>query len=182
MPTMFSPLTAITGLTRSEIAAGRELGDVLEEMRSSTWLHPKTILVGQSPKNDIAWPGLVEGTDFQRAINIAEYFKTWNERYGNWNYFSLRQEAFGMLGVTMSATRHDPLEDTKVSMQLFVRYGLPILQNGDTSASQAAGRELTEMRYKRQFPDTTSAIGSIDGVCGSKYNSRYCICNQPSGD
>ena len=133
------------------------------------------MLVGQSIYHDVAWLGLEEGVDFKETVNIEESFKSWNRKYDDWNYFSLRHEAYGLLGIVMNQDSHDPAEDARVAMKLFTRF---IKGGRDTSA---ASRKLREMRYKNKFPASTNK-GShvIDGVCGAAFNPKKCICGQPT--
>ena len=173
VPNMFSPLTAITGLTKAEIDAGCPLAEAVDEVRKL--LGPETVLVGQRPEGDIEWLGLKEGVDFSHSVDIGTAFRTRNVRYGDWNWFSLRHEAFGLLDLSMSAGAHSPVEDAQVSMQLFNRF---IRDDHTGSKARLAGEKLTKMRYKKMFSGLTK-IGNIDGVCGNKFNRKECICGQP---
>jgi hypothetical protein len=173
---MFSPLTAVTGLTKDEIDAGCPLAEAVEKVRAL--IGPNVVLVGQRPKGDIEWLGLKEGIDYAEAIDIGASFRTWNARYKDWNWFSLRHEAYGLLGVNMSE-HHSPVEDAQVSMRLFNRF---VRDDVHGTKASTAGQKLTLLRYKKAFPASAARIGNIDGVCGNKFNPRACICGQPCGD
>jgi len=174
VPNCFSPLTQITGLTREMIAQGIEIERALYELRK--FLGPDVILVGQKIDKDINWLSLQKGIDFDRYIDISNSFRVWNARYRNWNYFSLRHEAFGLLGIRMNRSHHDPTEDAKISMRLFRQFIKP-----GRSTAQDAAQQLMLMRYHHQFPSFLSQERThlIDGVCSAAFRPSECICGQP---
>ena len=120
----------------------------------------------------------MRGIDYKDAIDIAACFRSWNRKHRNWNYFSLRHEAYGLLGMTMSNDVHDPTDDAKMSMLLFTTWIRP-----GTACALAAAEKLQNMRYRHQFPDFLNRVGGIhiDGVCGACFRPSDCICGQPSG-
>lgn len=150
------------------------LDDALTQLRHH--LGPKVVVVGQSVYHDIEWLCLEKGQDFARIVNIEESFKSWNAKWGNWNFFSLRHEAYALLdGLIMSQDAHDPAEDARISMRIYNKF---IKNGGDTSRAKA---KLQRMRYKKLFPEATNKRSHvIDGVCGSMFNSSKCICGQPT--
>ena len=169
VPNVFSPLTPITGMTRSDIENAKySLEEALCRVHSI--LDTSTIIVGQSVQNDIEWLQLEQGIHFRKWVGIEEFFKTWNPKYGHYNYFSLRHEAFALLGKKMLATHHCSIEDAITAMELYCAYDTPYKRN-------EAGRKLTKMRYARMLP-TATRPNTVDGVCSGKYNQDMCFCGQ----
>ena len=102
-----SYLTPLTGLCAGDLDDGDSLENVIAEVKAL--LGPDVVLVGQGVKSDVEWLQLREGVDYQRTVELAELFKTYNPRYRNYSYFSLsheantllRQGAFGMGGAEL---------------------------------------------------------------------------------
>ena len=90
-----SYLTPLTGLREGDLDDGEQLESVLVEVKRV--LSPDIVLVGQGVKNDVQWLKLREGKDFSSTVELAELFKAYNRRYGNYNYFSLSHEANTLL-------------------------------------------------------------------------------------
>lgn len=166
-----STLEPITGLNETAIQGGVDFEDALAQLRP--FLGPYVVLVGQSISHDIFWLGLERGVDYAYEIDLAECFRTWNDRYKAWNYFSLRKTAWGLLGVEFEeASFHDPKQDALLSIQLFNKFVKPGLH-------RQGAKTLTRLLYSRQFPTFLKRnVTHIDGVCGSAYPGE-CICGQP---
>ena len=92
---VMSYLTPLTGLREGDLDDGEPLDCVLAEVKSV--LGPDVVLVGQGVKNDIVWLQLREGEDYESSVDLGELFKTYNPRYGNFNFFSLAHEANTLL-------------------------------------------------------------------------------------
>ena len=86
-----SYLTPLTGVQRGDLDDGKKLSVVLREVKAL--LGPDVVLVGQGLKSDIKWLRLEQGKDYDSVVDIAQMFKTYNSRYGNYSYFSLSHEA-----------------------------------------------------------------------------------------
>ena len=91
-----SYLTPLTGIHPGDLDNGEDLADVIREVKAI--LGSDAVIVGQGIENDIKWLELKEGIDFSFAVNLGKFFKTYNPRYGNYSYFSLRHEATILLG------------------------------------------------------------------------------------
>lgn len=176
---MVSPLTKVTGLTADQINNGVDLGDALETVRTVlSKLGANVVLVGQKPQSDIKWCQLQEGVHFKRFVDISEDFKVWNPKYGNYNYFSLAKEAFGIFGVKMHGVEtHSPLIDAQISMRLFTE----IVRHPSKLAT--AKSRLDTMTRRKLFPRelmANYASKNIDGVCGYAFDPKKCTCGQPT--
>ena len=86
-----SYLTPLTGVRRGDLDDGKQLSEVLAEVKGL--LGPDVVLVGQGTKSDIKWLQLEQGKDYDSVVDLGEMFKTYNSRYGNYSYFSLSHEA-----------------------------------------------------------------------------------------
>lgn len=167
-----STLEPITGLNETQVRNGVDLEDALAQLR--TFLGPYVVLVGQSISHDIFWLNLEQGVDYAYDVDLAECFRTWNDKYKGWNYFSLRRTAWGLLGVEFEENSfHDPKQDALLSIQLFNAFVKP-------GVHRQGAKTLTKMLYSRDFPKSLNKNKThIDGVCGSAFNPRECICGQP---
>ncbi|GIQ83498.1 hypothetical protein KIPB_004832 [Kipferlia bialata] len=169
---MVSPLTRFSGVTAAMLRSALPLDTVMRRVHK-VLNSPAITLVGQSIENDIAWLGLEKGVHYGDSEDIAEHFRTYNEKYKDYNYFSLVQTAYGLLGTSIQSTAHSPIEDAKTAMRLYVEWI-------KTGRDAEGGARLTRMRYKRQFPQETMPTDiHCDGVCGAKYQQARCICGQP---
>ena len=118
-----SPLTSVTGLSAEDIEGGDAKEDVLADLYAL--LGPSVVLVGQNPDSDCTWLELEQGTHYGQLIDLAEEFKAWSLKFNRFDYFGLAQEAYGLLGVTMHAGSHSPVEDAKISIRLFNEWVKP---------------------------------------------------------
>ena len=83
-------LTPLTGVREGDLDNGEALSDVLAQVKSL--LGPDVILVGQGIQINIDRLSLQKGKDYSDYIDLGEMFKTYNSRYKNYSYFSLRHE------------------------------------------------------------------------------------------
>ena len=86
-----SYLTPLTGVRRGDLDDGERFSVVLREVKAL--LGPDVVLVGQGVASDINWLQLEEGTDYDSVVDLAQMFKMYNSRYGNYSYYSLSHEA-----------------------------------------------------------------------------------------
>ena len=86
-----SYLTPLTGLQRGDLDDGMRLSVVLREVKAL--LGSDVVLVGQGVKSDIKWLQLAQGRDYDSVVDLADMFKVYNSRYGNYSYYSLSHEA-----------------------------------------------------------------------------------------
>ena len=171
VPNMYSPLTGITGVTVEMLeqeGVSREEG--LKKTREV--LGADVLLVGQKIQSDIDWLELKKGIDYGDMHDIAEDFKSYNSKYQRYDYCSLAQEAFVLLGVSMHGKEsHSPIKDGIVTMQL---YSVFVKNNTTKDASE----RISRMRRTKNLPHT--AATPIDGVCVYRFNRNKCFCGQPT--
>ena len=78
-------------------------------------------LVGQRIDGDISWMQLKKGVHYAKVVELSEEFRTYNERFNDYTYYSLAKEVYGVFGHLMHDDRnHNPLEDAQFSMKLYV--------------------------------------------------------------
>ena len=92
---VMSYLTPLTGIREGDLDDGEPLEKVVAEVKGL--LGPDIVLVGQGVKNDILWLQLREGEDYESTVELGELFRTYNQRFGSYNIFSLRHEANTLL-------------------------------------------------------------------------------------
>ena len=90
-----SYLTPLTGISAGQLDKGVSQERVEREVRAL--LGPDVVLVGQRIDCDIKWLHLQQGRDYAGIIDLAEVFKAYNRRYGNYSFFSLAHEANTLL-------------------------------------------------------------------------------------
>lgn len=91
-----SYLTPLTGIRPGDLDDGEPLRDVIRQVKSL--LGPDVVLVGQGITSDIKWLSLEVGVDYSSFVDLGKFFKVYNPRYGNYNYFTLQHEANVLLG------------------------------------------------------------------------------------
>ena len=103
---VFNYLTPLTGVRQGDLDDGERLGDVLKEVKAL--LGPDVVLVGQGVKNDIKWLQLEQGKDYDSVVDLAQLFKVYNSKYGNYSYYSLSHEANTLIrpGIPMIILRN----------------------------------------------------------------------------
>ncbi|CAF0817896.1 unnamed protein product [Adineta steineri] len=166
-----SDLYPFTGLRMKDLLQAPTLDEVLKE------IHPlfdaTTTIVGQSPKNDIEWLKLEKDVHYAQIIDLSDWFKTVNARYGSISCFSLAHEASTLLGIDLNAGNgHLATQDAKASMQLYLKY------KDNESGKETARRLLLKTR-----PGITPAKAcnyNYESVCLAGYFPQKCSCNRPS--
>eukprot|EP00042_Codosiga_hollandica_P059540 m.919783 g.919783 ORF g.919783 m.919783 type:complete len:222 (+) comp60199_c0_seq1:336-1001(+) len=166
-------LTPLTGISADKYRArpGLPRAAALDRLRG--FLGPDVVLVGQSIQNDIAACGLRQGIDFHSFEDLAEHFKTFNAKFGRFNFFSLRHEAEVLLGKPASGT-HDAADDAIVSIELYNRFCRP----GSESALKTARSRLLATR---PAPSVAKLLNyRYEGVCMAAYFPEKCFCGRPT--
>ena len=92
---VLSYLTPLTGLTAGDLTGAPPLEDVVKEIKAL--LGKDAVIVGQKVDSDMYWLGLEKGVDYHSTVDLADMFKTYNPRFNNMSYFTLRNEANTLL-------------------------------------------------------------------------------------
>mmetsp|Transcript_33126 Transcript_33126/g.102864 ORF Transcript_33126/g.102864 Transcript_33126/m.102864 type:complete len:225 (-) Transcript_33126:20-694(-) len=165
-----SCLTPITGVTAEDLASGVPLAEAVAELRRR--LPKDAILVGQQPDGDVAWMQLERGVDFADSLDIAEIYRGFNPRYGNFSYHSLQHEAQVLLGRPPPQGAHDPAWDAQVSVELY--------EKARTASPEVLGQMRQELIRVRPAPSIAKLHNYVmDGVCMAKFMPKLCICGAP---
>ena len=86
-----SYLTPLTGIRKGDLDRAEKLSDVIAEVKAL--LGRDVVLVGQGIQSDIDWLHLRQGVDYAEKVELGEMFRTYNNRYGNYSYYTLSHEA-----------------------------------------------------------------------------------------
>jgi len=179
VPNMVSPLTKVTGLTREDIEKGVPLDEALKRVHSLLiGLGNNVTLVGQRIDGDISWMQLKKGVHYAKVVELSEEFRTYNERFNDYTYYSLAKEVYGVFGHLMHDDRnHNPLEDAQFSMKLYVECV------SNPQKLKMAKNLLRQMSYRKEFPRVLMAGNqerNIDGCCGWGFDPKKCLCGAPT--
>ena len=174
VPKLYHSMSAMSGLTAAMIQKGMDFEAALKDLRNCC-LGFTVVLVGQDIHLDIErlqlrrvlikkiplylFP-IRQGVDFFMFVDLGLCFRSWNHKEAHWNYFSLREEAYGLLDRAASSSLRDPQEDAKISMLLYTRF----LKPGPDIARNAV-HQLQRMRFYREFPPSLSKRPNIPGIC-----------------
>jgi len=175
VPDLMDPLTEFTGLRADQILEAEPLEKVLHRFHAllaelNLGYRFGVTIVGQSPILDLIWTELRESVHYQRVIDIAQLFKTKNQRWSKATYYSLRQAAWGLMGVSMNDDFHDPSEDARVTMRLYRECCL------DGHVLTECKQRLQELKWKKRFPDFK--VVTLFQQCSGMYNASRCRCGQ----
>lgn len=161
-------LTPYSGLTDADFGEALPLAEVVLQVKQALLQKPNTVLVGQSIENDITWLGLVEGTDFASSRDLAETFKSADN-----HMYSLDFASKSLLSKTKRGKSRTSVGDAQNSMKLFRTFALD-----PAKLSKAKDKLATSWQSGRPGPRPAQ----YKGICMMKYNSRKCVCHQPSGN
>ena len=168
---VFSYLTPVTGVRAGDIRDTVPLDEALARVHAA--LGPDVRLVGQSPKSDIDWLKLEQGTHYKDVVDLAQVFKYVDPyRQNRISMFSLMHEASVLLEANPEDA-HDPEVDARWSMELYKRYALPGLEKERAKASQM----LAAIRPPKSVAKQLNY--NCDGVCMAKFYKAKCFCGQP---
>jgi len=175
VPDLMDPLTEFTGLRVDQILEAEPLQKVLQRFHSmlaelNVGYRFGVTIVGQSPILDLIWTELREGVHYQRVIDIAQLFKTKSQRWSKPTYYSLRQAAWGLIGLSMNDDFHDPSEDARVTMRLYRECCL------DGEVLAGCKQRLQDMKWRKSFPDFK--VHTAFHQCSGMYNASRCTCGQ----
>jgi RNA exonuclease 4 len=169
---VFSYLTPLTGVTEEDVLNGRPFVDIVNEIRQVLrGCDPLPLLVGNGIENDIRWLELVKGEDFSDFIDLAEMFKAWNPKYGQFNKYSLAHLCKQLLGATI-ADIHCPKEDAVLSVRLYNRF------KDDKQALDRAKNSMVGKVAPTTFVKKNNY--RYEGVCMAAYYPEKCSCDAPT--
>jgi hypothetical protein len=168
-------MTPYTGVTAEEIrATGVPLADVVAAVHAAlTAVGGQAVLVGYNAAKTCTLLRLERGVHYATVVDVVELTRTWNRRFGHWNFYSLPKICYAIFGdgVVMphSLARATALYDVYAHAH---------------SASYAVAdlrKKLQKLQYGKEFPDRITAKPDVcDSVCVWAYNDGECTCGQPT--
>jgi hypothetical protein len=170
VPTLEDSMEEYTQIKECDLRAAQT---TLEEASTAVKavLCPTDVLVGASTARAARALGLVHGAHFIRIVDLVERTRTWNRRFGHWNYYSLAKIAY-VCGITDIPRNARDRADTAV--RVFLKFST------DTPISDVK-MQLQAKQYARQFPPEISAKPETScRVCTHAYNAELCFCGQPT--
>jgi len=171
VPSLVSPLTPVTGLTRKQIAHGLTVERAIEVLRSHCG--PRGILVGQGVEYDVAQLGLSRTEDYLSCVDTGKVFQCLPAGSPRVRTICLEQLAVGLLKVRPQT--ENPVENARISLQL-------LMSKGTTPKMVAAARErLAKLYAEKKLGFRTRPPLRIDGVCMGPW-SKECNCAGESGE
>ncbi|CAF3379034.1 unnamed protein product [Rotaria socialis] len=166
-----SDLYPLTGLRIKDLEQAPSLEEVLNQIYP--FFDSTTIIVGQSPKNDLKWLKLEKGAHYSLVIDLSDWFKAYNARYRSISHHSLAHEAWTLLNIDLNATNgHLATQDAKAAMQLYIKY------KDDESGKQNACSRLLDTQAR--ITPAKAHNYNYEGVCLAGYYKKMCRCNRPS--
>ena len=169
---IFSYLTPLTGVSEKDMINALPFEDVVHEIRKILrGCDTLPLLVGNGIQNDITWLELVKGEDFSDCVDLAEMFKAWNPKYGQFNKYSLAHLCKQLLGATIADT-HCPKEDAVLSIRLYNRF------KDDKSGLERAKNSMVGKIAPITFAKKNNY--RYEGVCMAAYYPEKCICDAPT--
>lgn len=169
VPSLLSPLTPVTGLTRKQISHGLPIERAREVIRSHCG--PRGILVGQGVEYDINQIGLRRNEDYLSGVDTGKVFQCLPAGSPRTRTICLEQLAVGLLQVRPQTD--NPVENARISLQL-------LMTKGTSRAMVEIAREhLAKMYSENKLGYRKRPPPRIDGVCMG-YWSKQCNCGGES--
>jgi hypothetical protein len=166
VPSLLSPLTPVTGLTRMQIAHGLPIERAREVLRSHCG--PRGILVGQGVEYDVNQIGLARDQDYLSCVDTGKVFQCLPAGSPRTRTICLEQLAVGLLKVRPQTD--NPVENARISLQL-------LMTKATTRAMAEAAREhLAKMYTENKLGYRHRPAPRIDGVCMGHW-SKQCNCS-----
>merc|ERR1712154_516462 len=176
VPNLVDPLFEFTGLTKWDIQnKGESLSNVLAEFHDILSSMNKmykfgVTIIGQSVVMDIIWTQLRCNVHYNRVVDIAHQFRTKQNKWSKFQYYSLRQVAWALLDCQMNDRYHDPTEDARVTIKLYRDFCL------NANVLNAAKDRLIYFKHNQYFPDFR--ILPKFNQCSGMYSPSKCSCGQ----
>lgn len=173
---LHSAMTPYTGVTADEIrASGVPLADAVAAVHAAltTICGGRAVLVGYNTTKLCGWLRLERGVHYSTVVDVVELTRTWNRRFGHWNFYSLSKICYAIFGE--EAAMPDSLARATA---IYDAYAFTL------SAPFAVAdlrKKLQKLQYGKEFPAClTSKPVMCDSVCVWAYNDGECICGQPT--
>ena len=171
VPGLYDTLAGYTQLSTAEVDGGNDLALTAELVRAELQKAGKVMLVGHGLMRAMRSMQLVRGTHYESALDIVDFLKTWNRRFGHWNYYALPKIAH-VLGVP--SPPKNSLERAHALLRVYEQLVC------DSLAPSRCTAELQRMQYGKLFPtEVASKPDTPTTVCVWAYDESNCFCGQP---
>ena len=171
VPGLYDTLAGYTQLSATEVDAGSELAATAALVREELVKAGKVMLVGHGLMRAMRSMQLVRGTHYESALDIVDFLKTWNRRFGHWNYYALPKIAH-VLG--LPSPPRNSLERAHALLRVYEQLV------SDSLAPARCTAELQRMQYGKLFPhEVASKPDAPTTVCVWAYDESNCFCGQP---
>ena len=174
---LHSAMTPYTGLTAEELrATGVPLDDAVAAIQTAlaTTCGGRAVLVGYNTTKICGWLRLECGTHYASLVDVVELTRTWNRRFGHWNFYSLSKVCFAIFGEAAATLPNSLARATAL-------YDIYTLAFSAPFALTDVRKRLQKLQYGKEFPASLTTKPPIcDSVCVWAYNDDECFCRQPT--
>jgi hypothetical protein len=165
VPSLRSPLTPVTGLTRIQISQGLPIERAREVVRSHCG--PRGILVGQGVEYDVDQLGLRRNEDFLSCVDTGKVFQCLPSGSPRVRTICLEQLAVGLLKVRPQTD--NSVENARISLQLLMTKAT------NRTMAEMAREHLAKLYTENKLGFRKRPPPRIDGVCMGRW-SKECNC------
>ena len=173
VPTLLDPMTMYTGLVAADFEApdAVSLDVAIERTRAELEKRKDVLLVGQGLSRAARAMDLSAGKEYRVGVDLIDQLRTWNRRFGHWNYYALPK----ICHVAGTGTPRNSLDRALAMLKVYEHLvGGPFLLS-------SAKQRLQQLQYARGFPPEVAAKPDPpDGVCVWAYRDDLCVCGQPT--
>ena len=171
VPGLYDTLAGHTQLSAAEVDAGKDLAATAALVRAELEKQGKVMLVGHGLMRAIRSMQLVRGTHYESALDLVDFLKTWNRRFGHWNYYALPKIAHVL---SLPSPPRNSLERAHTLLRAYEQLVR------DSLAPSRCTAELQRMQYGKLFPaEVASKPDAPTTVCVWAYDESNCFCGQP---
>jgi hypothetical protein len=113
---------------------------------------------------------LVAGRDYHASVDGIELLRSWNRRFGHWNYYALPK-------ICHVCAVDVPKDSSERALAMLAVYERLV---GGPFATSTVKEQLQQLQYGKGFPEAVSRKPPPpDGVCVWAYREDLCTCGQP---
>ena len=169
VPVIRDTMSVYTGLELVDFEGADEFADVVAKTREALAKYTDVLLVGHGLARCARGMQLVAGRDYQSSVDVIDLLRSWNRRFGHWNYYALPK----ICHVASVDVPRDSSERALAMLAIYERLQGPF-------AASTMKDKLQQLQYGRGFPESVSRKPTPpDGVCVWAYREDMCTCGQP---
>lgn len=172
VPSVLDAMSVYTGLELADFERDDavEHAAAVERTRACLAAYSNVLLVGHGFARCARGMQLVAGRDYHASVDVIELLRTWNRRFGHWNYYALPKICHVCSVDVPTNSRERALAMLSVYERLV----------GGPFATSAVKEQLQQLQYGKGFPESVSRKPPPpDGVCVWAYREDLCTCGQP---